>query len=422
MEQQRDLADYRARLLDALKISVRRSVCGSSDPIQVFINERRVGRLNGAGTEAMLQVVSHARIDSVQLRSEDGVLLGGLSAPEYGFRTSRVSLSRDIIELRVHNNAQGGGSFSAIFIPAPGLWHRARQTLTGMVRRPAHAIVPGMRAVAFTQVLLAATVIGLATDRMTGWLTPERTPLPVTPTEAPWAAPLAEVAKLDQQLGELARMQVKVVETIQTQQEGMTQLQRTMAKLSSTQETVASSLLTVKQDIEHRRKGSGRDLDRVTRLLMSKAQTEQEQLAAEIHSLTVANDRLSKEMADLEQNNQDLQNKLKSVGLDVSKATVSDHEKPMMARQAEVVQPAQLPQITDARPVPQQPPFLFWVTFSEGASQDSIDQWVRDMRGRKGAMNEGWQAVEIIPPTEPMEHFMDQIKQTEIVKAVRISR
>jgi len=422
MEQQRDLADYRARLLDALKISVRRSVCGSSDPIQVFINERRVGRLNGAGTEAMLQVVSHARIDSVQLRSEDGVLLGGLSAPEYGFRTSRVSLSRDIIELRVHNNAQGGGSFSAIFIPAPGLWHRARQTLTGMVRRPAHAIVPGMRAVAFTQVLLAATVIGLATDRMTGWLTPERTPLPVTPTEAPWAAPLAEVAKLDQQLGELARMQVKVVETIQTQQEGMTQLQRTMAKLSSTQETVASSLLTVKQDIEHRRKGSGRDLDRVTRLLMSKAQTEQEQLAAEIHSLTVANDRLSKEMADLEQNNQDLQNKLKSVGLDVSKATVSDHEKPMMARQAEVVQPAQLPQITDARPVPQQPPFLFWVTFSEGASQDSIDQWVRDMRGRKVAMNEGWQAVEIIPPTEPMEHFMDQIKQTEIVKAVRISR
>lgn len=426
MEQERDLADYRAHLLDALKISARRSACGSSDPIQVFINDRRVGLLDGAGTEATLQVQSHARIDTVHLRSEDGVLLGGLSAPEYGFRTSRISLSRDAIELRVHNNAQGGGSFSAIFIPAPSLWYRAQRALAGIadatVKRPANAIVPGMRAVAFTQVLLAATVIGLATDRATGWLTPERAPLPVTPTEAPWAAPLAEVAKLDHQLGELARMQAEAVDTIQTQQQGMTQLQRAMAKLSSTQETVASSVLTVKQEMEHRRKGSGRDIDRMTRLLMSKAQTEQEQLEAEIHSLTVANDKLFKEMADLEQYNQDLKKKLKSAGLDVSKSTVSDHDKPMVARQADVIHPAQPPQVAEARPVPQQPPFLFWVTFSEGTSQDSIDQWVRDMRGRKGALSEGWQAVEIVPPTEPMDHFLDQIKQAKIVKAVRINR
>lgn len=426
MEQERDLADYRARLLDALKVSVRRSACGSSDPIQVFINDRRVGLLDGAGAEATLQVQSQARIDTVQLRSEDGILLGGLSAPEYGFRSSRIPLSRDTIELRVHNNAQGGGSVSAIFTPAPGLWHRAWQTLTGMtpamVPRPANAVVPGMRAVAFTQALLAIVVVGLAGDRVTGWLTPERAPLPVTPTEAPWAAPLAEVAKLEQQLGELARMQAKAVETIQTQEQGMTQLQRMMAKLSSTQETVASSVLTVKQEMDQRRKGSGRDIDRMTRLLMSKAQTEQEQLEAEIHSLTIANDRLSKEMADLEQYNQDLKKKLKSAGMDVSKAAVSDHDTPMVARQGEVIQPTRPPQVAEARPVPQQPPFLFWVTFSEGVSQDSIDQWVRDMRGRKGALSEGWQAVEIVPPTEPMERFLDQIKQTKIVKAVRISR
>lgn len=276
-----------------------------------------------------------------------------------------------------------------------------------------------MRALAFTQVLLAIALVGLAADRLPGWMTPAHPPLSVTQTEAPWAAPLAEVLKLEQQLVELSRMQAKAVDTIQTQQEGMAQLQRTMAKLSSTQETVSSSVLTVKQEMEQRRKGTARESDRMTRALMSKALSEQEQLEAEIHSLVIANDRLARERAQLEQHNQELKKRLTSTGLEVSKAAIPEREKPVVAQHGESVQP---PQVADARPAPQQPPFLFWVTFSEGTSQDSIDQWVRDMHGRKGALNEGWQAVEIVPPTEPMERFLDQIKQTKIVKAVKVSR
>jgi hypothetical protein len=422
MEPEQDLVAYRERLLQGMKDGVRRSACGGSDPIQVFVNQRRVGLLNGAESEATLQIQSDARIDSVQLRSEDGVLLGGLCAPEYGFRTSRVLLNRNTIELHVQNHAQGG-SVRAVCIPAPSLWLRARRALAGVAvtaaPRPAAVAVPGMRAIVFAQVLLAVALAGLGADRIAGWMTPAHLPLPVTQTEAPWAAPLAEVAKLKQQLVELSRMQAEAVDTIQTQQQGMAQLQRTMAKLSSSQESVASSVLTVKQEMEQRRKGSVRDVDRMTRLIMSRAQSEQEQLAAEIRSLTVANDRLSKEMADLEQHNQDLQKRLKSAGVDVSKASGSDREKPMMAQQGETAQP---PRVAEARPGSAQPPFLFWVTFSEGTSQDSIDQWVHQMRGRKGTLSEGWQAVEIVPPTEPMEHFLDQIKQAKIVKAVRISR
>ena len=358
MEHEHDLSDYRGRLLQALTRSARRSACGASSPIHVFINDRRVGRLNGAGPEATLQMVTHSHIDSVYLRSEDGVLLGGLSAPEFGFRSRRIPLSGATIELRIHNNLQGG-SVSAGFVLTPGLWNRAWQTLTGMVsvmtQRPVNAIAPGMRAVAFTQMLLAAAVIVLASDRMTGWLTPERTAPPVTPKEAPWAAPLAEVTKLEQQLDDLTRMQAKVMETIQTQQQGMSQIQRTMTKLSSTQETVVSSVLTVKQEMEQRRKASGRDMDRVKRLLMTKAQTEQEQLEAEIHSLTVANDKLSKEMTHLEQNNLDLKKKLKSAGLDVSISTVSGQENPMVARQTDVAQPTQPPQAAEAKTGPAKP-------------------------------------------------------------------
>jgi hypothetical protein len=78
--------------------------------------------------------------------------------------------------------------------------------------------------------------------------------------------------------------------------------------------------------------------------------------------------------------------------------------------------------VAEARPATPQPSFLFWVTFSDGTNQESIDQWVREVRGRKGALSEWWQAVEIVPPTEPMDRFLDQIKQTKIVKAVRVSR
>jgi hypothetical protein len=362
MEPEQDFAEYRERLLKGVSAGIRRSVCDAADPIHVFVNHRRIGVLDGTGVETTLRAQTDVRIDSVQLRSEDGVLLGGLFAPVYGFRTSRISLMRDTIELRVQNYAQGG-SVRAVCIPAPSFWRRARRGLVGVADsaapRPVTFAGSGVRTIAFTQVLLAVALVGLVADRITGWMTPVRPPLPATQAEVPWAAPLDEVTKLEQQLVELSRMQAKAVETIQMQQQGMAQLQRAMAKLSSTQETVASSVLIVKQEIEQRRKGAGGDTDRMTRGIMSKAQSEQEQLEAEIHSLTVANDRLSKEMTDLEQYNQNLKKRLRSAGVDVSKATGSDREKPMVARQNEAIQAPHTPQVAEARPISQQPHFLF---------------------------------------------------------------
>jgi hypothetical protein len=426
MESERDLAEYRERLIESIQAGPRRSACGTDDSIQVFVNQRRVGSLDGGGGEASLQVQTGARVESVQVRSEDGVLLGGLSAPEYGFRTDRIPFRKSTIELRVQNYAEGG-SVNAVFVPAPSLWHRARRALTGVadaaVPRPSGMFVPGMRAVAFTQVLLAVALVGLAADRVVGWKLSERTPPSITPTEAPWAAPVAEVAKLERQVVELSKMQMKALETIEAQQHGMAQLQNTIAKLASTQEAVASGVLTVKQGIEQQRKGAGRDVDRITRLILSKAQTEQAELEAEIHSLTVANDRLSKELSQLEQFNGDLKKRLKSAGVDVSKISAGEPDKPIVARQQnDAPPPSAPPQVAEAPSTAKQQPFLFWVTFSEGTSQESIDQWVRDMRGQKGALTDGWQAVEIQPPTEPMERFLDQIKQAKIVKAVKVSR
>jgi hypothetical protein len=418
MGQEEDLELYRSRLLESLNGRSSRSLRHASDPIQVYINERRVGELEGTGIGAMLQVQCVDHIDTVQLRTEEGTLLGGLTAPDHGFRTDRLRLSADTIELCVHNRAQGG-TLSALFSPAPSFWSRVWESMAEVAdrltaRHPDPAVAYGaygMRMVAFTQALLAIAVVGLVADRATIWMTPDPTPSPVVQTASLPASPPAETARLEQQLDEVARMQAKIGEALASQQNGIVQLHQAVAKLSSTQESVASNVVMVKEEVkeelEKRLEAVGRETDRTTRHVANKVRIEQEQLEAAIHSLTADNDRLSKEVAGLEENNQSLKAKLQTAVANVPKAADPS--------------PERLLKMADSMQGNQQP-FLFWVTFSEGTSQESIDQWVNGMKGHKGALNEGWQEVRIIPPPVPPDRFLEQIRGEKIIKAARINQ
>lgn len=83
---------------------------------------------------------------------------------------------------------------------------------------------------------------------------------------------------------------------------------------------------------------------------------------------------------------------------------------------------AQQPQVVQGAQSGQAQPFLFWVTFNDGTSQERIDQWVHEMKGHKGALNEGWQEVQIVPPSVPPDRFLEQIKEDKIVKAARMTQ
>lgn len=414
-----DLSGYRTHLLNRMHSTSDRPRGRVLPPLHLFVNDQRVGELDGDGREAVLHVQHATRIHTVQVRSEDGILLGGLCAPEHGFKTTRIRLGRDTIELEVRNHAQGG-TINAVFTPAPPFWQRARRWLGREADSPAWqpipTYVPGIRVMAFTQALLGLVLVGLATDRFAGWNAVDRTPPPLTPAQAPWVAPLAQVEKLERRLTELMQMQAKAVDTIQTQQQNMAQLQRTIAKVSAAQEAVASGIVTVQREIEKRDRGMGREVDRVSRLLLSRAQSAQEELQAEIHSLTIANDRLSKERLDLERSNQELKQRLKAAGIDVSKATPSRSGSGDLAQQKDAPPDTQ---IADARRSQEPQPLLFWVTFQDGTSEDSIERWVQDLHGRKGTFRDGWQAVEITSPADQRERFLDQVRQAKIVKAVR---
>lgn len=414
MEQNQDLADYRASLLKRLENRARRSTGRPSDPtqadpIQVFVNGQRIGWLSGKEAEAAVRFHCQGRVDHVELRSEDGVLLGGLSAPEQGVRFARVPLRRDSVELSIHNTARGG-SVSAVYHPAPDPWRRFAGMMAGIIGtldgRPFDAaLAPGKRFVVMAQVVLAIGVLWLAADRFSDWMNGERSSPAVT---------RAEVTKLEQQIDALARVQAEAVGTIQSQQRGMVELQSAIARLSSTQETVASGMVTVRREIEQRQKKSGRDVERMARLLMSQTQMDQQQLEAQIRSLTATNEQLSKEMTRLIEQNNDLMKRLKATEVDVSKNMIPQQEPGIMGGEKN----DQL--ASDAEQTSQ--PFLFWVHFHEGTSEEHIEQWVQEMQGRRGEVEEGWQAVQVMQLDLPTERFLEQVKDTKIVRAVRVAR
>ncbi|MDH4082475.1 MAG: hypothetical protein OEV99_17585 [Nitrospira sp.] len=428
MGYEEDLEAYRSQLLQSLSSRPNRSVSGVLDPIQVYVNERRVGELEGAGMDATLHAKSLDHIETIQLRTEDGTLLGGLVASEYGYRTSRIQLSSDAVELCVHNTAQGG-SLSAVFIPKPSfwsrIWSRMGKTLTDVadrlaIRRPDAAIAHSMRTVAFTQALLAVMVVGLVLDRVATWMGPEQMMTTGIQPEALRTVSVTEMEKLEQQLGELARMQQKVGEALDFQQKGMAQLHLSMAKLSSSQESVASKVVMVKEEMEKPQENLEPETARTTpHHPANRGVVDQEQLEVAIRSLTEDNAKLSREVASLEEHNQTLAAKLHTASVNASKAVDPNPER-LLATRGDVARTNQSLQVAESLQNSPMQPFLFWVTFSEGTSQESIDQWVHEKKGHKGVLNEGWQEVRIVPPAVPPDRFLEQIRGEKIVKAARI--
>lgn len=425
MSYEEDLDAYRSQLLHSLNSQPSRSVRGVADPIQVYVNDRRVGELEGAETDATLHVQNLDHIETIQLRTEDGALLGGLVAPEYGYRTSRLQFGSDVVELCVHNNAAQGGSISAVFVPAPSFWSRTWKALGDVadrlaIRRPDAALARSMRTIAFTQALLAIMVVGLGVDRLATWMHSEGGPGVVGQPGALRTVSMTEMETLERQLGNLARMQQKVGDALESQQKGMAQLHQTMAQLSSSHESVASSVVMVKEEMEKRQDIARLETDRSIHRPVSGDLREKEQLEVAIKSLTVDNARLSNELARQEERNQILSAKLQTASVKASKAVDQNPERLLASQADNMVSNNQSVQIAESHQNSQTAPFLFWVTFSEGTSQESIDQWVHDKNGHKGAVNEGWQEVRIVPPSVSPDLFLEQIRGEKIVKAARI--
>jgi hypothetical protein len=75
--------------------------------------------------------------------------------------------------------------------------------------------------------------------------------------------------------------------------------------------------------------------------------------------------------------------------------------------------------VTEAKLANQVQPFKFWVSFQEGTPQERIDQWVKDIHGRKGPTNAGWYPVEVkLSKPQTSDELLESLKKTRIVKAI----
>lgn len=65
MEPEQNLTDYRNRLLREIQTGSRRSTRRTSEPLQLFINDQRVGELDGGGSDATFHAKHPSHIHTV---------------------------------------------------------------------------------------------------------------------------------------------------------------------------------------------------------------------------------------------------------------------------------------------------------------------------------------------------------------------
>lgn len=112
------------------------------------------------------------------------------------------------------------------------------------------------------------------------------------------------------------------------------------------------------------------------------AAADRAQLRGQVRSMTTANEALSREMAQLQ-----------------TRAIV-----------------------TEAKLANQEHSFKFWVSFQDGTSQERIDQWVKEIRGRTGPTNAGWYPVEVdLSKPQTSDELLESLKKAKIVKAITTS-
>lgn len=188
--------------------------------------------------------------------------------------------------------------------------------------------------------------------------------------------------------------------------------------MTTAQHKLNADLTTAQRTVAERREAERRNLAVATRILLTQAETERKQMHEELRGLSTANETLSKQLSDLKMSNDELTKRLKAAAVDVSKVRPI-HEKEQSV--AEQPREAGYSQLAESRP-PGPSSLKFWVSFREGTSEESIEHLITEIHGRRGSLDGGWYPVEVAPlPIESQDHFLENLRHAEIVKALRIS-
>lgn len=438
MDQAHDdaLQRYRERLLASLSETPRRQGEDGTRRIQVFVNHDRVGSLDADRRDGQFTLTVRERsIQLVELRSETGTLIGGLSTPDVGLRTLRVEWAGRTVQATVHNRLDGG-SLNVMASQPDSIWGSLGQGLRRWLPTSSDAMPqPGaIRGLAFAQVVMFVAVAGLAADRIWDRMVTERSDSPTTVATAVGheivssARTQEALGHLDAQVQALLSAQTTAAQVVAGQQKSLQVVQRLLDDVVQQQKQIGTQMVSVQQMEAHQEKIAQRttlDLDRMTKTVMGQVQSERMQLRDELHSLSMANEHLARHVSSMEKKNQEMAGRLRSAGIEVSSRVKDAKDHPdgamMVAKERSKESAESTAMVAEARP--ESSPFTFFVSFHEGTTEETIDRWFKELHARKGDADSGWYSVEVPRPShQPADRFMEGLKDVKIVKAVTTSR
>ncbi len=403
---------YRDHVIERLRSLIRNRHRLDGGRMDLFVNLERVGTLDGARSDASFVHTCRGHvIHHVEVRSEEGRLIGGLNASERAMRMSRVHLPGRTLNLEVRNRMDEGSVNLAIHsgpTPLSRIQRLVKRAAAGLKKGPG-GNPDRAWATATAQIVLAGAVLALGADR---YLASTREPQPVRVGET-------EMAALEAQIDRLTQAEAANRQLVESQRDELAQLRKSLADMAAAQQRTASEIKSVSRAADDRKNGGDRDIEHVTRVLLSKAEAERAQFRKELHGLVLANETLAKQVTALENSNVDLKTRLKSAGVDVSKVTTT---KGAGLAAAEKQTEVDMTQMAEGRSGSSMQPFTFWVSFQEGTSEENIDHMIREVHGSKGMVDQGWYPVELpSPPPDPLEGFLESVRHTRFVKAVSMT-
>jgi len=397
-----DVADaYRRRLLSSLH--VQPGLDHDEDPgsLQIFVNHECVGAMEcDEATHAVASITQPRAIQTVEIRTASGRLIGSLCAQDLRMKMARLPVGDHVLEISIHNRVDGGSVQVAYHAAKLTLKHEIsankahpKTSRSVMPSRFAQSVWSNVAMVGRAGVAVA--ILFLVADRLSdrvGSAPRSEPPVPAV-TFVPHEAAVSEKV--------MARQEEVLIRVMQAQEAAMRTLQAQQQMLARAH-----------QAIEGLTRGQLQLTDRVGRVSLQMAQLDE---AARVGRVGLARvDTFGK-----------AEGGVKQAAVTLAQAMPPDLSGTLPAKVTELttLSPGSFPGITDStRDLPPLAPFTFWVSFQENTPEKSIQDLIQEIHGRAGQINAGWYNVEVdLPQPQTPDLFVDALKKMTIVKSVTTS-
>jgi len=387
MEPNDSLSAYRERLLGSLRQQPGRCYQEEPGSLQIFVNQECVGAVECGDRGAAALIAQPRPVQTVDVRTAAGLLIASLSAQDVKFKIGRFPVGENLLEIVVHNGQDTGsvrvGYHLASFTLQPALQERPLPSIVpdSAGAAPTWLSFPiGPRTAMVARAGLAVVLLFLVGDRLADRLghdaaVSEQVAATGSIKEALQASEAVLASQRDM-LAKVVEAQDAITRTMQGQQQSLARAQKAVEGLTVVQQELGEKVVGVS--------------DRVA------------QIKEETTVFLAARTR-------------ELERGLKQQLVALSKINASSEPSKALHTKSAEPQPQQLADVI-------RDPFTFWVSFEDNTPENSIQDLLKEIHGRPGRVDSGWYNVEVnLPDRQTPDGFVDTLKKSKIVKAVKTS-